>query len=261
MLNVCSNSNVSVLNQNAYDLLKFFCACPQGKQLIDTVAFIAPLIIEMGAFPNPQIQANGDPKTYLISDMRIKIPNKFGESTLRALRGITIELFNGKNMEKNMNFTRLANSGDLSIDEYARSVESSEYESLLDRYKLQSICKEAWEVEDDPLLQFSSTRKDYPIQRYLLEVEASCHTDTIRKRWIEYFQKSYCKKHPKDTYSCQARKNNFCDYAQVQKMPLKEKEKFTNKRICKIFLKLSQDEKKLLSAYVKDRCEVPKDEL
>jgi hypothetical protein len=69
---------------------------------------------------------------------------------------------------------------------------------------------------------------------YLWESETSCHTDSIRKRWIDRHQKSYCKKHPEDTLSCKAKKSDFCDFSEIQALPKAKKEALIHKRKCSL---------------------------
>jgi hypothetical protein len=97
-----------------------------------------------------------------------------------------------------------AAQGHLGMDKYAKLLETEEFKSKEGADELIRTCQSTYTIKPEsgrPNLDFS-----------LWNHEITCHTDKIRERWIENFQETYCKKHPNDLKSCQAKKKNLCDF-------------------------------------------------
>jgi len=151
------------------------------------------------------------------------------------------------------------------MEEFARKTELGEYQSILGRNQLMSKCVEGWKMKSEPLMK-SYLVEPKPLAEILWETESNCHTDSIRKRWIDQYQKIRCAKHPKDTMSCKVKKIDLCDFSEVQRMPSILKNMFISERECRVLPKLlptlSSEEKKALMAAAQEKgCALPHKEL
>jgi hypothetical protein len=242
----CS-SNVFAMNANTLNWMETFCTCPQAKQLVDE-GDIKSILINIGDFANTKIKASSYPQK-----IEIYIPEESSSrSPIHILRDLAMEFFYVKNYKEKDKLNTIASSGKLGMDNFARKIVADQYESMVSQAELESTCKKEWKIANHS--HVNTIRENYPIESYLLNAEASCQIDSIRKRWINTYQEIYCRKNPKDIRSCNIKKSELCDYSEVEKMPPKEREKLITKRLCETYFKLPESEKKVMSNYIEVLC-------
>ncbi len=233
--------------------------------MIEALAAKMQVILEQGPFPNPRLIVRGDPdETARIA--HILIPQESKEKKrIQVLSHLTFELFNAKNTPEFESLVKRADRGEVALAEYASSTEKIEHQAHAGRNRIFSQCAKTWNLEGDPLLE-KFRGKPVSFETYLFETETSCHTDSIRKRWIENYQKQRCKKYPEDTVSCTARKADLCDYSQVQAMPKARKDAFIHERTCSFFSNLlpgssPEENETVVEAMKEQGCPTPHFEL
>jgi hypothetical protein len=130
----------------------------------------------------------------------IQIPGRNLESE-EALSNLVFEIFNVQVAPNMRKMHLLAERGDISMLDYAFSVETEEFKSKEGYDALIKKCTRIFDIAPEP------GKPDLETQ--LWNHEINCHTDKIRMRWIDFAQPQYCKKHPKDNTSCHI-KNQIC---------------------------------------------------
>jgi hypothetical protein len=246
--NYCQANNIFPVDMQAFSLIEKFCACPAAGSVLGDIGNTASIFVQTGDFPHHRMayDMNGG------SEVDIQIPAK-NLKTSEALSNLVFEIFNAKGLQNFQNLMQRAGKGDMNIDEYSREFEIQEFISKQGYDRLIRECKPSFKIKPKPGTPDLETQ--------LWNHEINCHTDKIRSRWIDMFQKIYCEKHPNDLNSCNAKKQDLCDFYELHNLPEIDQKIIHTLRICK---KLPEAPQKIKDSYddSEDLCRrVLKDEL
>lgn len=209
-------------------LVETFLSCSVASRLLNSEQFIKPMIIESSNLPFAKTLI-GYIENSLVA--KIEIPEKILRKT-KALEDLAFEIFNTQPSSNEVN--QAAELGNVGMDSYARQIEEQEYLRTLQHHKLISQCSKAWKLPPERV-KHNTYIENRGWELNFFNQEYGCHTDYYRKKWIELYQKNYCKNQPDDTRSCMTNKADLCDFEKVQKLSPWESSAFLDKRICKLF--------------------------
>ena len=230
-INSCQSKNVFYNDLGALQITNQLCSCPDVRSLLASLGDQIAITIQTGSYP--QIRSGFIEKKQAsneIAESVIQIPAK-ALKTKETLGHFIFEIFNVKNRGAMESLMNRAKNGDIDINAYAKGIEKIEFQSRDASIDLALKCNYLHQAD------LKDTTRDLEI--HLWNKEFDCHTDKIRERWIENYQKSFCEKHPK-AKSCKIKKEDLCDYYQLVNMPEDEKYYFKIDRICSRLSKLPQ---------------------
>lgn len=213
-----SPSTVSLVDQ--------FCSCPAAAKLLASDQLMNPLFIESRDIPGAQTEPIYD-NDWNLKKITILIPLTHLHKE-EALTDLAFEVFNAQRSDSD--HLKQAERGNVGMDDFARKFEELETADTHGQYALREQCAKAWKIPPEP-----NELKEVDLEVDLFAQETECHTDAIRSRWIDKFQKNYCSKHPEDSRSCKVKKKDLCDLKKVQLMPETESIDFILARVCKRF--------------------------
>lgn len=213
-----SPSTVSLVDQ--------FCSCPAAAKLLASDQLIKPLFIESRDIPGAKTSSDYD-NYWNLKKITILIPLSHLHKE-EALTDLAFEVFNAQRSDSDL--LKQAERGNMGMDDFARKLEELEMAETHGHYALREQCAKAWKIPAEP-----NELKDLDLEVTRFAQETECHTDAIRSRWIDKFQKNYCSKHPEDSRSCKMKKKDLCDSKKVQLMPEAESMDFIFARVCKMF--------------------------
>lgn len=199
---VCQTSNVFA-NEAAVSLMQEFCSCPAALKTLTEITI--PLTVKVAKFAAPAITNVRMDENYKLQKSTIKISTKFTQNRISAL---CFEVFNVIQNDRLTNLFRIAENGDIGMDEFSKSIELSEINGENRSYSLKKECSPFWKIEEDEAEELNHS---FTVEEQLWQQDLEGHTDRIRLRWIKKFQKPYCDKHPKDERSCSINKNQLYD--------------------------------------------------
>lgn len=202
VVNSCKSNNIFYNDPGALQITNRLCACSAVRSLLASFENPIPIHVRTGSYPGIRFEIfpSGD-------KAEIQIPRQMLNSQV-ALQGFVFEIFNVKNQEKIKALQDRASKGDVDMNVYAKDFETIEFESKLGALDIAEQCG---------LLDGKETiTKDLEI--HLWNKEFDCHTDKIRERWIESYQKLYCEKNPKKK-SCKTKPEDLCDYYVMKNLP------------------------------------------
>ena len=204
-------------------LVTQFFSCPAAQKLLDSDQIIKPLFIRSTQYNSPYCDiaydAEWNPRMSTIG-----IPEWHLKTKRVAISDLMYELLNA-----NASYSRLlklAAKGEVELDLFAREYEQIEQAATRGRFQLNQECSKGWDL---PALSIEADCPDQEIHQFNQEIW--CHTDAIRRQWIDKFQKIYCEKNPKDERSCKTKRDELCDY----QLPESFGAGALAKRVCKLF--------------------------
>ncbi len=228
--------------QTASAMIKKLSTCAIAEELLIKVASLAKLTLAEGPFAT----------TFETPDVTIFTTLKTDQNPVSAF---AFELFNAQNHKQFDDVHLLAEEGNLSLEDYVKQIETIESESTIGRLDLKKQCKKAWNLQIPNPLPTSIDAKLTNLENILWHGEWTCHTDFYRSQWVKFYQKNYCKYHPKDPMSCDANKDQFCYSKYSQLKNPKEKGSFLTQRLCNgFFAKATDTMKPALVPMVKSSC-------
>ena len=231
IITACQSNNIFYADPGALKVTNQLCACPDVRSLLDSLGNQIAITVHTGSYP--QIRSGFIQKEQAskeIAESIIQISQK-ALKTKEILGHFVLEIFNVKNRGELESLMNRAKNGDIDMNAYAKGIEKIEFQSRDASIDLALKCNYLNQAD------LKDTTRDLEI--HLWNKEFDCHTDKIRERWIENYQKSFCDKHPQ-TKSCKIKKEDLCDYYQLVKMPEDEKYYFKINRICERLSKLPQ---------------------
>jgi hypothetical protein len=211
----------------AVGLTTSFFACSEAKTLLNSSRFIKPLFIDIdlefkGGRTQVDYDENGKPFA------QIGISNRLGR--VSALKLLAIEIFNAHYSYLHPNLEMK------NMDTYARRIEEIEYENTKPHFALIKQCGKTWRLSKKELEQYERAELAHSQPEFhFFHQEIACHTDYYRRQWIDDYQKIYCEKHPEDSRSCEAKKDDFCDLEVFRSLPIFEQDKIEMEKTCKAF--------------------------
>jgi hypothetical protein len=217
--------------KRAAGLIRAIFACPEAKTLLNSSRIVKPLLIDV----DPEL-SSGVTEVDFGSDgipfAIIWISEKF-LGTTSALKLLAFEIFNAQHSSLKKYKAKM---GDIGMDSYARQLEELEYANTFPSYALIRKCGKAWQLSEKELEENeqSELHHSQPEVHFFMQ-ETSCHTDHYRRQWIDEYQKIYCKKHPEDSRSCEAKMTDFCELNAFRSMPLLEQIEIVLENTCKAF--------------------------
>lgn len=249
-LPVCQLSNVFA-NQQAFALIENFCSCPEAKNILTQLQ--VPLYFQVGKFPYPARTETTSDNLYKPKKSLITISKSDPEAT--QINNVSFELFNAlaDATQKRQNFFLSAEKGEIGMDDYARTVEESEFNVLKKSGVLNENCH-FWGFKQKLSLSDRTVMKNLNAEEILWQQDLECHTDKIRLRWIDRFKTAYCQKRPEDHRSCETEKSQLCDRYEVNQLPEKQRSDFLDKRLCERFPSAPQKLQDLFSILIVDKC-------
>ncbi len=209
----CHTDNLFARGKEAISLVEQFCACPSAQKVLREIS--AKIVVLVGDFPHNRISFN--------REMEIQIPQKMMK-TGEALPSLIWEIFNAKVVPRFQAIQGRAEQGHMGVNDYARRMETAEFQSKIGADGLVKTCDSFYRMKPAP----GSPDLDFSLWNH----EINCHTDKIRERWIDQYQKRYCKNHPNDRKSCQVKKKDLCDFYAFQKLSLSEQTFQVQTRTC-----------------------------
>ena len=215
-------TNIYSLDTHAASLIERFVSCPYARVVLDSIGDSVSIDVATGDFPHHVLAFDLKGS----KEVSIQIPSKKLESN-EALKILVFDIFNVKGIKNIQTLYLLAEKGDMGMDEYSRKFEVEEFKSKEEYDKLIRQCEPFFEIKPEPGIPDQETQ--------LWNREIYCHTDMIRSRWIDDFQKNYCKKKPNDLHSCNAKKEELCDLNILNNLPEIAKKIILTRRICKLF--------------------------
>lgn len=230
-INACQSKNIFYGDLGALEVTNQLCACPDVRSLLDSLGNQISITVQTGSYP--QIRSGfiqKEPASKEIAESIIQIPQK-ALKTKETLGHFVLEIFNVKNRGELESLMNRAKNGDIDMNAYAKGVEKIEFEARDASIDLALKCEYLNQAD------LKDTTRDLEI--HLWNKEFDCHTDKIRERWIENYQKSFCEKHPLKK-SCKIKKEDLCDYYRLVQMPEDEQYYFKINRICERLFKLPQ---------------------
>ncbi|MGI0060134.1 MAG: hypothetical protein ACREBJ_10255, partial [Nitrosotalea sp.] len=112
--------------------------------------------------------------------------------------------------------------GSVGIDDHVRECAAQAFQNAQDTEFLSKQCVPYFKLELGTL-----AFKDF--EQYLWDSEMECTADRLRSHWIDFYQATYCKKHPEDLRSCRIQKKDLCDLSKITPDTLLP---FLRRRIC-----------------------------
>ncbi len=224
---------------STYEAVEKFLSCPSALKFVQSDSVFKPLyVMPSNTLFSPRGGLTfGDDYSSPISS-EISLPAKSLESD-EAVKNLAFEIFNLKT-DKSFLLAK-AEKGEVGMDEFARAIEIQESEDTKNFVQLREQCSEIWDLPVDDL-DYEFVNMDQETNLFAQEVQ--CHTDAIRKQWIDKFKKIYCAKHPDDTRSCTAKKKDLCNLQELYKDPNGQNTmEIVTERTCRLFPNASQSVK------------------
>ncbi len=212
-----------------------FLTCPAALEFVQSDAVFKPLYITSSEAINSPRSELTYTKGASQKESEILLPVKSLKSD-EAVKHLAFEIFNLKTNRATL--LAKAEKGEMGIEEYARAFETQELEDTKAVIQLREQCSEIWNLPIDDL---DYSRANMDLEANLFAQEIQCHTDDLRRQWIDLFKKVYCSKHPEDLHSCTAKKEDLCNFQEVMKDPNSPKaKKIIIDRTCKLYPSASQ---------------------
>ncbi len=226
-------------------LVNQYLSCPAAKKLIFSAAIFKPIFIqestqEFGYTDIAFNNANGKPREVVIS-----IPKH------NEMENLIFEIFNAKidRIHSQSRTVKEAKAGNLSMDQFARSLEMDELSHTDEHAALSRECR----MFDLPY-RANKEMQDQSVEMALFALDIECHTDTYRADWLANYRNIYCSKHPEDANSCTTKESDLCDRNQLVALQRDKYEKILKDRICMKYPQAHEDGRRLYRQFFEKNC-------